>query len=132
VSGRVESEVWTRPDAVRRLREVLLKLADEEHSICQVAAARRIFCHGFRRWSESEFDRRWRAALGRSTHLTRSQMEELANVWQLAEQLRCRVALACDAQTTPGSACRGWEEFSNGDLGRYCADILGKNVVVTA
>ncbi len=132
MTGRAEPEVWTRPDAVRRLREALLKLADEEHSICQVAAERGIFCHGFRRWSDSEFDRRWRAALGRSTHLTRAQMEELANVWQLAEQIRCRVALACDAQTTPGSACRGWDEFSNADLGRQCADILGKSVVVRA
>ena len=132
MSGRAEPEVWTRPEAVKNLREALLKLSDEEHSICQIAAERGIFCHGFRRWSESEFDRRWRVALGRSTHLTRAQMEELANVWQLTEQIRCRVALACDARSSPGSACRGWDEFSNADLGRYCADILGKNVVVTA
>lgn len=123
------AETWSRDRAVGKLRSALCRLADDEHSICQVAAERGIFCRGFRRWSDSEFDRRFRRVLGRSTHLSRAQMEELANVWQLAEQLRCRVALACDAKGAP-RACRGWDEFSNADLERYCADILGVDVVV--
>jgi hypothetical protein len=122
--------VWSRSEAIARLRAALLALTDEEHSICQVAAQRGIFCHGFRRWNVSEFDRRWRGAIGRSTHLTRAQMEEFANLWQLSEQIRQRVAFACDAKTQGGNTCRGWEEFSNADLARYCADVLGKNVGV--
>jgi hypothetical protein len=122
-------QVWTRPEAVARLRAGLLALTDEEHSICQIAAQRGIFCHGFRRWSASEFDRRWRGVLGRSTHLNRSQMEELANIWQLAEQIRQRITLACDTQSGSGQ-CRGWDEFSNADLARFCADVLGRNVQV--
>ncbi|HEY7113615.1 MAG TPA: hypothetical protein VIA45_11845 [Thermoanaerobaculia bacterium] len=125
-----DAEVWTRPEAIGELRRALGRLADDEHSLCQVAAERGIFCRGFSRWPDSEFDRRFRYALGRSTHLSRAQMEELANVWQLAEQLRCRVALACDAQTASRNACRGWDEFSNADLERYCSDLLGRNVVV--
>ena len=123
-------EVWTRPEAIARLREALLKLTDDEHSMCQVAAERGIFCHGFRRWRDGEFDRGWRAAIGRSTHLSREQLEELANVWQLAEQIRQRVALACDAETLTHGACRGWAEFDNDDLARHCREILGKDVVV--
>ncbi|MGH9366809.1 MAG: hypothetical protein ACRD3M_03935 [Thermoanaerobaculia bacterium] len=126
-----QPEVWSRPQAIARLREALTNLTDDEHSICQVAAERGIFCHGFRRWPASEFDRRWRQALGRSTHLSRAQMEELANVWQLAEQVRCRVTLACDTKTANGSVCRGWDEFPNADLARFCSDILGKNVDVS-
>ncbi|HEY6929140.1 MAG TPA: hypothetical protein VJA66_05635 [Thermoanaerobaculia bacterium] len=122
--------VWSRPAAVARLRAGLLALTDEDHSICQVAAQRGIFCHGFRRWNAAEFDRRWRSAIGRSTHLNRAQMEEFANLWQLAEQLRQRVALACDAKTQRGDSCRGWDEFSNADLARFCADVLGRNVEV--
>jgi hypothetical protein len=122
--------VWTRPEAVARLRAGLLALTDEDHSICQIAAQRGIFCHGFRRWNTSEFDRRWRGAIGRSTHLTRAQMEEFANLWQLAEQIRQRVALACDAKTQREGSCRGWDEFSNADLARFCADVLGRNVDV--
>jgi hypothetical protein len=127
-----EPQAWTRREAIDRLREALVELTDEDRSICQVAADSGIFCCGFRRWPDSEFDRRFRNAIGRSTHLSRPQMEELGNIWQLAEQIRCRVALACDAQIGPRSACRGWEEFSNADLARYCGDILGKSVVVTS
>jgi hypothetical protein len=99
--------------------------------MCEIAAQRGIFCRGFRRWPDSEFDRRWRLTLGRSTHLTRVQMEELANLWQLAEQVRHRVGLACDAQRPGQGACRGWDEFSNQDLARHCNDILGVDVIVT-
>lgn len=125
------SQVWARPEAIAQLRAALLALTDEEHSICQVAAERGIFCHGFRRWNAAEFDRRWKFAIGRSTHLSRAQMEEFANLWQLAEQIRSRVTLACDAHGATRGACRGWEEFSNEDLSRFCADVLGKDVIVT-
>lgn len=130
MSGEVP--VWSRRDAIDRLRDALRLLVDDEHSMCQVAAERGVFCRGFRRWPDSEFDRRFRQALGRSTHLSRAQMEELADLWQLAEQVRCRVGLICDAQTAHHGACRGWDEFSNEDLARYCSDLLGANVVVTA
>ena len=123
--------VLSRPQAISRLRESLVRLADEDHSMCQVAADRGIFCHGFRRWDSREFDRRWRNAIGRSTHLTRAQMEEFANVWQLAEQIRQGVSLSCDTRSRAGGPCRGWEEFSNADLSRFCADVLGENIVVT-
>ena len=105
-------------------------MTDDDHSLCQVAAERGIFCRGFRRWNESEFDRRWRKYIGRSTHLSRAQMEEYANVWQLAEQIRRRVSLACDAQTAPSGPCRGWNEFSNAEVARFCNDVLGENVDV--
>jgi hypothetical protein len=58
-------------------------------------------------------------------------MEEFANIWQLAEQIRNGVRLACDSRPRGDGPCRGWEEFSNADLSRFCADILGENVVVT-
>jgi hypothetical protein len=124
------AETWTRARAVERLRDTLRGLVGDDRSMCRVAAERGIFCRGFARWSDSEFDRRFRGALGRSTHLSRAQMEELADLWQLAEQIRCRVTLACDARGASLGACRGWDEFSNADLERYCADILGLDVVV--
>jgi hypothetical protein len=121
---------WTRDGAISKLREALVKLTDGEHSLCQVAGELGIFCHGFRRWNAREFDRHWRNAIGRSTYLSRSQMEEFANVWQLAEQIRYRVTLACDAQAAEHGTCRGWDEFSNADLSPFCCDILGQNIEV--
>ena len=123
-------EVWIREEAIARLRAGLLKLSDGEHSMCQIAARLGVFCRGFRRWPDGEFLRRWTRVIGRSTHLTRSQLEQLADVWQLSEQLRLRVPLACDAQTILRGACRGWNEFSNRDLEICCDEILGRNVVV--
>jgi hypothetical protein len=123
--------VWTRKEAIERLRQNLLALCDEDHSMCEVAADRNIFCRGFRRWHEAEFHRKWKAVLGQSTHLSRAQMERLANIWQLSEQIRCRASLACDAQTIAHGPCRGWDEFSNETLARFCDEILGRNVIVT-
>lgn len=130
MSSLGDAQVWPRAEAISRLRRELLAMTDEDHSLCHVAAERRIFCRGFRRWNDWEFDRRWRTSIGRSTHLSRPQMEEYANLWELAEQARQRVPLACDAQTTSGRPCRGWNEFTNADLARFCSDVLGVNVDV--
>jgi hypothetical protein len=130
VSAVAALKPWSRGEAIARLRAALLALTDDEHSMCQVAAQRGIFCSGFQRWNAAEFDRRWKFAIGRSTHLTRPQMEECANLWQLTEQIRQRVPLACDAKATGHAPCRGWNEFSDVDLSRFCADLLGKGATI--
>jgi hypothetical protein len=124
-------QTWTRDEAISRLREGLLKLSDGERSLCTVAAELGVFCRGFRRWTDDAFSRGWTPALGRSTHLSRLQMERLADLWLLTEQLRLRVPCACDLAAAGGGPCRGWNGFSNADLERCCDDILGKNVAVT-
>jgi len=40
------------------------------------------------------------------------------------------VSLACDAQSAAGGPCRGWNEFSNAELARFCNDVLGTDVEV--
>lgn len=112
-----------RRAAIARLRSALRPVAGTDRSLCSVAAERGIFCRGFRRWNAAEFDRQWRPAIGRSTHLSRGQMEQFADIWQLAEQLRQGVALACDATPGPSSPCRGWDEFSDEDLARFCREL---------
>lgn len=116
-----------RGASIERLRRALIPLVDEDNSICRVAAERMIFCRGFRRWHIAEFDRRWRPAIGRSTHLTRDQMEKYANLWQLTEQVCQRVPLACDLTPGPTTPCRGWEEFSDEDLARFSRDLPDRN-----
>jgi hypothetical protein len=125
--------VWSRAEAISRLRDCLVPMTDGETSMCRVAAEQGIFCRGFRRWSVPEFDRRWRDFIGRSTHLSRAQMEEYANIWQLSEQVACGVSLACDAAAgVPHQPCRGWSEFSNDVLAQFCSDLLGANVEVVS
>lgn len=121
---------WGRQTAIAALRRCLNRLGDGEHSTCQVAAERGIFCRGFRRWNDHEFHQRWKTVLGESTHLTRPQIERLADLWQLSEQIAQRVRVTCDAQSGAPGPCRGWQEFSNETLARFCAELLGREFVV--
>ena len=124
------AETWTREEAIARLRPVLRELCGAEQSLCRLAAEMGTFCGVFRRWPEREFDRRFRPHIGTSTHLTRPQMEAFADIWQLSEQLRLGVTLACDAASLSPGACRGWEELSDADLEISCRELLGKAVTV--
>src|SRR4051812_4496675 len=99
--------------------------------MCDVAAEKRIFSRGFRRWHDAEFHRRFKGVLGTSTHLSRAQLERLADIWQISEQFRRGVSFACDANDGGLAACRGWSEFSNAALERWCAELLGLSVIVT-
>lgn len=125
-----DTEVWTRDEAIAMLREGLLKLSDGERSMCAVASELGVFCHGFRRWTDDAFSRGWTRVLGHSTHLSRPQMERLADIWVLSEQLRLQVPCACDLAAAGGGVCRGWNGFSNADIERCCDEILGRNVAV--
>jgi hypothetical protein len=131
-TGETDSTtVLTRRQAIAVLRRGLERLGDGEHSTCHIAAERGIFCRGFRRFDDHEFHRRWKAVLGASTHLTRPQIERLADVWELCEQVRQRVHVTCDARAASPGPCRGWFEFSDESLGRFCSELLGHKVVVT-
>jgi len=123
--------VLTRHQAIAALRRGLERLGDGEHSTCHVAAERGVFCRGFRRFDDHEFHRRWRPVLGESTHLNRRQIERLADVWELCEQVRQHVRVTCDARAASPGPCRGWLEFSDETLGRFCSDLLGRSVTVT-
>jgi hypothetical protein len=122
--NRVGTEGWSRQDSIDRLRDALTPMTDGDRSLCQVAAERGIFCRGFRRWHVAEFDRRWRHAIGRSTHLAREEMERFADIWQLTEQLRQGTALPCNAKSELDSPCRGWDEFSDQELARFCRELV--------
>ena len=130
LSADCKLEVWSRAEAISHLRPYLARLNDEENSLCRVAAEKGIFCRGFRRWNVPEFDRQWRDFIGRSTHLSRPQMEEYANLWQLTEQVASSATLACDAAAAVRGPCGGWREFSNEVIAQFCTDLLGESVEV--
>jgi hypothetical protein len=124
-------KVISRGEAIGRLRHYLKTLTDDEHSMCQVAAKKGIFCHGFARFSDEELKKRFAGLLSLRPKLNRWQVEELANRWELARQMVDGVTLACDAQTIEHDTCRGWDDFPNEQLARFCADLLGLDVAVT-
>lgn len=106
----------TREEAIARIREELVGLADDENCMCKVAGERGIFCRGFKQWSEGELRDRYWWIVRRRPDITRAQLETLANSWQLAQQDVRDTPLCCDVQTRVHDTCRGWDDFSTEDL----------------
>lgn len=121
----------TRENAINWLRTALMRLVDDGNSICLVAAEKGIFCRGFRRYTDEELEQRYRWLTRKNPGASRPEIEDLANKWQLGRQLFDEVPLACDAQQREHDTCRGWDEFSNEDLTRFCHEILGQDLVVS-
>jgi len=120
----------SRADAISRLREALVAMTDDEHSMCQVATEKDILCKGFRRFSDKDFRERYDWLVSRNPKASRKEIEEVANKWQLARQIVDRVALSCDAQLREHDTCNGWNEFTNQDLEGFCREILQKNAKI--
>jgi len=126
-SPRVVSRAW----AIRSLREFLLTLTDEDHSMCRVATDRGIFCQGFRKLDDKELKEHFSGIVERRPGVNRWQLEALGNQWELARQTVNQLPLACDVEQKEHGTCGGWDDLSNEDLARYCAELLAQEVVVT-
>lgn len=105
---------------------------DEEHSICEVAARHGIFCHGYRQWSEEELRKRFRWIAGPRPHFTRTELEEVIDLYKLARQQALEVPLSCDAQEIDRDSCMGWDEFSDAALADFYKECFGGPVKVVA
>ena len=130
--SRIESnpETLTRGGAIDILRAELLKLAGDDVSICKVAAEKNIFCRGLRRHSDVELRRQFSWINATNPRMPRAEMEELVDRWQLARQEVEDLPSACDVQQREHDGCRGWDDFSNEELSRFCLELTGRKVVV--
>jgi len=122
----------TRQEAIDGLRRALQSLCDDEHSVCQVAATRGLFCHGFAQWKFGELKERYPQIVRSRPALTRAELEELANRWQLARSSGQEGQIACDVQAaeTHYQQCRGWDEFDDRQLERFHAEICGEEIEI--
>lgn len=128
--GRTPMRVLSRTQAVGELRRSLLAPADDEHSVCQVACSRGIFCRGFARLSDEELKDRYSWLVKARAPQTREELEDLANRWQIAQQFVHGEELSCDVQTQEEDTCRGWNEFSDADLERFFLELQQETVAV--
>ncbi len=119
-----------RPDAIHIVRQHLLEFADDDHSMCEVAARYGIYCGGFSQWSFEELKDRYDWLVKRRPHITRRELERLANIWQLARQEVQGTEISCDTQTVEHDTCRGWDGWSNDDIARYIHEFRGVDVDV--
>ncbi|NOT30393.1 MAG: hypothetical protein HOP15_08090 [Planctomycetes bacterium] len=121
----------TRGQAIDELREVLLRMADQENSLCRVAAWRGIFCRGFSQWSRPELERRF-PQLKRDPGLHRAHLELQANRCQLGHQDIGAGKLPCDVahEKSSHAPCKGWDEFDERELARFHREICGEAIEV--
>ena len=120
-----------RSEVINILRSELLKRTDSETSACKFAAERGVFCRGLARFGDGELKRKYNWITRRRPDITREELEEVANRWQLARQAVDALPLACDVQQMEHDLCRGWDDFTNEDLSRFYGELTGKKIAVT-
>lgn len=118
----------SRSQAIADLRREFLKLVDADHSLCQVAARRGLFCNGFARFGTDELAERlpWRVPAGTA----RAEVERQANAWLSAVQDLAHGRLPCEGEVERGRLCAGWEEFFESELARFHREMCGDEVRV--
>jgi hypothetical protein len=75
-----------RSDTINFLRTELLKRMDGDTSACRFAATEGIFCRGLARFEDDELRRRFAWITNRRPDMSRQELEEVADRWQLARQ----------------------------------------------
>jgi hypothetical protein len=125
-------KTMTRDELIQALRARLLPFVDEDVSLCEAAARRGIFCHGFAQWTFTELRKRHPTIVRSRRRVTPAELRELANRWQLARQAALGGELACDVQMQEGAlrTCKGWDGFSDAELARFLHELGGEEVEV--
>jgi len=124
------AEIISRGGAIDLLRAELLKLAGDEVSVCKVAAEKNIFCRGLHRHSDAALRRKFDWLNRKKQDMTRAELEEMVDSWQLARQEVDQLPVACDVQQGEHDGCSGWDDFSNDELSGFCRELTGREVVV--
>jgi hypothetical protein len=122
----------TRPQCIKDLQEKMRRMVDSEHSMCDVAAKKGLYCKGFKQWSFEELKQRYDWIAAARPDITREELEKIANTWQLARQEVFGTALSCDTQTIEHDTCKGFDGWSDEDLARFHADLCGEPVEVVS
>lgn len=123
-------DTLSRPVLIDALREELSRRARGEMSICKLAAETGIFCKGLRRYTDDELRQRYGWISKKNPDVTREELEEIADRWQLARQDVLGEPTSCDVQQLEHDACGGWDDFSNDDLARFLLELTGRRVEV--
>ncbi|HSP34958.1 MAG TPA: hypothetical protein VLU46_11630, partial [Thermoanaerobaculia bacterium] len=113
VQAPIAVEKITRDELIARLRGEFMAMTDVENSICKIAAERGFFCNGFNRYDDAELRQRYQWIVNKRPELTREELEEIANDWQLAQQEVHELPVACDVQRKVHDTCRGWNDFTD-------------------
>ena len=120
----------SRTAAITMLRDALTRIAGPDTSICKAAAERGIFCRGFRRDDEAALRARYKWIEERRPGISREDLEDLGDRWQLARQELHQLPTSCDVQAAEHDTCGGWDDFSAEELSRFIFELTRKQVAV--
>ena len=120
----------TRAQAIQALRRTLLEMTDDDHSMCRVASEKGIYCRGFRQLTDEQMRQKYEWILRRKPDMSRVELEELANRWQLARQIVDQVPISCDAQQIEHDTCSGWDGVTDEDLIRFHRELLSEEIEI--
>jgi hypothetical protein len=120
----------SRSEAIQDIREMLLCLVDDDHSLCEVVSRAGIFCGGFSQWDFDELKHRFRWIAAEKPNIDRAEFERLANRWLLTHQWASYGRLPCDRFAQARASCAGWNDFYEADLARYYEQLFGERIQV--
>jgi hypothetical protein len=123
-------ETVSREELIARLRRELTQFTDVETSVCKAAAEHGVFCKGFQRYTEPELRSRYGWIVAKRPDLSREELDEVANDWQLAQQEVHEMPIACDVQRKVHDTCRGWNDFTSEQLAKFYYQMTGKEIQV--
>jgi hypothetical protein len=120
----------SRTDAIALLRESLARIAGPDTSFCKAAADRGIFCRGFRRRDDAALRSEYSWIESRRPGISRDELEQLGDRWQLARQELHQLPTSCDVQAEEHDTCWGWDDFTSQQLAQFLLELTRRKVVV--
>ncbi len=111
--------------------EMLQRIGSQDISACTVATRQGVFCRGFARFTDAELRERYNWIVRRRPRMTRAELEEIADRWQLARQEVRDKRIACDVQQDAMDMCRGWDSFSDEELSRFYFEMTGNRIDIS-
>ena len=120
----------SRPEAIGMIREKLTSLTDADHCVCTIAQRLGLPCQGFASLPDAEFKKRFAWIADKRPGASRTEMNELANLYLLGRQEATGAALACDVETREHDLCGGWNTFDNETLEKFFGSVFGRPVTI--
>ena len=118
--------IFTREEALDRIRSFLIANTREDETTCQAAARLGIFCRGYDKWSTEHLRQQYPwLAKKLLPEAPREDLLKLIVAWDGARQLVHDAGTTCDAKVLDREACLGFDRFSSGALKRLFPDVFG-------
>lgn len=123
-------EQVSRLKAIARLRGTLSSLAEHDHCVCETAGRLGIFCGGFKRLPDAEFNRRCDGIVRKRKGQPRQAVEALAGIDHWRRREAVGASICCNVETKEHAVCAGWNRFDAATLERFHLALIGSPIQI--